>query len=269
MQVTWVWYSFLYWINPTFSNHLKFRWHHYKFCKGRAEVFRLPLYLGEWKLEIERIIAKNPKAIIPSQGHFGVLKMIAEQKIQYLVAFLESDKLQEGMIIFIEELNKLDANPNYLETLPLPNKNDSTGNNIPQNLQDEEPFALSETSKEEEEKEDANISLTGSDQINVRTYVIATQIYYELFRSSEEIFELKKSTHEYVKTIKSLFHVHDLSKHNMSRLKKFDYMKALKEKSGSRKGQLRPQLEQIANNRTVFGEDLAKYAAELIKKYFH
>jgi len=276
MQITWVWYSFLYWINPTFSNHLKFRWYHYKFCKGRAEVFRVQLYLGEWKLEIERIIAKNPKAIIPSHGHFAILEMIKHQKMQKIITFLESDNIKESIAVFIDELNELrNTNLGYLEMLPLPNTNDSARLkinelNIPQSNEDI-PAHQSEnmSSKEKLEVEVADTSFTNSDQINVRTYVIATQIYYELFQSFEEIYELKKSTHEYVKTIKSLFSVHNLPDHNMSKLKNFDYMKALKEKSASRKGQLRRQLGQIANNPSIFGEDIAKYAEGLIKQYFY
>ena len=269
MQITWVWYSFLYWISPTFSNHLKFRWHHYKFCKGRAEVFRVQLYLGEWKLEIERIIAKNPRAIIPSHGHFAILEMIKHQKIEKIVTFLESNNIEESLEVFIGELNKLkNTNLDYLETLPLPNTNDFNRSkinesNTPQSNEDE-----NSSLKEKLESENDNVSLN-SDQINVRTYVIATQIYYEIFLNSEDLYEMKKYTNEYVKTIKRLFPVRDLPDHNMSRLKNFDYTRTLKGKTGSSKGQLRRQLEQIVNNPSMFGEEIAKYAEYLIKKYLH
>jgi hypothetical protein len=274
MQIAWVYYSFLYWISPSFTNHLKFRWYHYKFCKGRAEVFRTQLYLGEWKLEIEKTIAKNPKAVIPSHGHFAILKMIKDQKIQKLLAFLESNDLKEGMAVFIEELNNLkNLNPDYLETLPLSNTNDSGGLNInelpiPQSTV-EIPDIQSESliSKQNLNEEDSNISLPNS-EINVRTYIIAIQIYYELYRSPEEIIQLKSYTNEYVKTIKKLFHVHNLPDHNISKLKRFDYMKALLEINASRKGQLRRQLEQIANNPSIFGADIAKHVEGLIKLHF-
>lgn len=167
------------------------------------------------------------------------------------------------------------TNLNYLETLPLPNTKDFAELkinelNTPQ-LKKESPVHQSESMplKKKLETEDTNTSFTNFDQINVRTYVIATHIYYELFRSPEDIYELKKSTHEYVKTMKSLFRVHNLSDHNISKLKRFDYMKALKEKTASRKGQLRRQLEQIVSNPSVFGEDIAKYAEGLIKQYFY
>jgi hypothetical protein len=64
---------------------------------------------------------------------------------------------------------------------------------------------------------------------------------------SYHYYELKKSNLEYIKTIESLFSVHNLSDNNISKYKSFDYMKALKEKNASRKGQLRPQLEQITH----------------------
>lgn len=273
MQIAWVYYSFLYWINPSFSNHLKFRWYHYKFCKGRAEVFRIQLYLGEWKLEIEKIIAKNPKAVIPSHGHFAILEMIKHQKIQKIITFLESDNLEESLAVFIEELNQQNnANSGDLETLPLPNINGPRGLKINE-LNTQESKEKVTAPQPEREKEDLKAEETNAfssfDKINVRTFVIAIQIYYELFRSSEEIYELKKSTNEYVKAIKNLFRVDNLPDHNISRLKGFDYMEALKEKTASRKGQLRRQLEQIKNNPSIFGEDIAKHAEGLIKQYFY
>jgi hypothetical protein len=274
MDIAWVWYGFRYWVNPSFFNHLRARWYHYKFCKGRAEVFRIQLYLGEWKQDIESILIKRPKAIIPSHGFFAILKMIEEKKVQKLVAFLDSENVKEGIAAFIEELKMLNStiNEHYLETLPALNKNDSSksNNNVIEtstpinNIPTTDEVTLN--SKESPDDEHV-VSAISTLEINARTYIIATQIYYELYRSRQEYLELKQSMPQYLIVIKQLFNA-NLS-NNISKLKSFDYQKILNENKATQKGQLRRQLEQIKNNPRLFSERVAMYVDNLLKKHFH
>jgi len=110
-------------------------------------------------------------------------------------------------------------------------------------------------------------SLPDPEKINARTYIIATQIYYELYRSKQEYLELKQSIAKYLEIIKQLFRVANLPD-NIHKHKNFDYKEVLKEITETRKGQLRRQFEQIVNNPSMFGEKIVQQVEDLLKKHF-
>lgn len=262
MEVAWVWYGFLYWINPSFTNHLKARWFHYKFCKGRAKVFLLQLYLGEWKLYIEKILQKRPGEVIPSHGLYAILKMIEEEKIQKIIVFLESEDVKLGIAAFIQELNVFNiADPSSLETL------NGQFDRSTIKKQVEVPLQSPDGLGQEDMLGENTFLYNNAEQINARTYVIATQIYYERYRSLQEYFELKQSLPKYIDVVKQLFNV-DSIPDNLSKYKNFDYRSVLKEKTEGRRGQLRRQLEQIIRNPHIFGEKVNINVEELLKAHF-
>lgn len=147
----WVWYSFLYWINPSFTNHLKFRWYHYKFCQKRAEVFLFQTYLEQWRNYIDEMLTKHPGKIIPSHGLHAILEIMRENKLEKLFAFLESQDIEQGTAIFIKELNGIN-------------------NSIPGNLNVSPPSKQDELSP---------AIISDAAEIHGRTWVIAMRIYYE------------------------------------------------------------------------------------------
>jgi hypothetical protein len=104
IKFAWVWFGMVYQWNSTFPNHLRYRWYHYKFCKGRAFVFSTWDYLDEWKNSIRERLQKYPGQIIPSHGLKAVLNRIETRQFHKVVAFLESEDADQGIDIFIQEL---------------------------------------------------------------------------------------------------------------------------------------------------------------------
>lgn len=189
----WVWYSFLYYINPSFTNHLKFRWYHYKFCQRRGEVFLVQLYLGQWRAYIENMLVKHPENIIPSHGLQAILEMIKENKIEKLLSFLESQNMETGMATFLKDLNTLNnIDPLTITILPQLNHGHNSDINDGTNK-----------SREITRSEDNNTELA----IHGRTWVIALHIHYQIFFSEEAYGELTYSRARYMEVIKALFRV--------------------------------------------------------------
>ena len=109
--------------------------------------------------------------------------------------------------------------------------------------------------------------LSKFDQIYTRTYVIATNIHYELHRTPAEYAELKKYTKGFEKVVKRLFHVDNLGD-NIKKHKHFDYIDVLRKGKSPQKGQLRIQLDQIINNPVIFEKDIRDHVKGLIEIHF-
>ena len=190
------------------------------------------------------MLVKHPEKIIPSHGLYAILEMIKEQKLKKVVAFLECDNVEQGIVTFIGELRILNkANPDYLEILPsLRETNSAVSVDSPSS-------PLSETV-----------------EINGRTWVIAMQIHYELYYSLAEYNTLKADRSKYIELIKKYFNVGKVT----TRYKDIDYnyLEILKTGSGSEKGQLRRQLKQIINSPSVLGEKIVNHVKDLLKNNF-
>lgn len=254
----WVYYSFLYWINPSLTNHLKFRWYHYKFCQRRGEVFLVQFYLGQWKEYMEDILTKHPEKIIPSHGLFAILYMMRENKLEELTSFLENQSIESAMATLIEILNTLnDKNPAKIATLS--NLNQPFITDPRENFFEEKESILSIG------KNTAEISSKFQD-IHGRTWVIALQIHYQLFISLSEYYLLTAIRAKYLEVIKATFRVDQVK--TKYRDIDYNYVEVLKKGTGSEKGQLLRQLKQIIANPSIFGDRIVEHVKEILNKTF-
>jgi hypothetical protein len=260
----------IYWLNPTFSNYLRSRWHHYRFCKGMAKVFILQQYLTTWEKDLQEIMAKRPGDQVHSYGYYALSKMMQEKPPpEKLVGFLECNDLPKGIDRLITELNHLqtkearDLEESLKMGVPAQGSQEKTPINEPKSISAEivqrtEPI-LEET---------ASSSVHAAPEVfATRVYVIAADIHHELYRTPKEYEELKASRSKYVEFIRQQFRVETLAG-TIYELRNFDFRPILKDKTETRKGQLRPQLEQIAKNPSIFGEKVSQHVQNLLKKYF-
>jgi hypothetical protein len=283
MEILWIWHGMKYWLNPTFSNYLKARWHHYKFCKGRANVFILHRYLDRWEEDLKDR-ADRPGDNVHSYGYYALWEMIKERPpSENLMEFLESEDLTKGIDQLILELNNLqiERTPENEGTTSALEENNSLGvlpavteiqaQKPAEVVTTDDPQAVSiETILPIEsilEEPGAPLSPAKLLSIDTRTYVIAADILHELYRTPVEYEELKRSRSNYVDFLKQQFRVERLAS-SVYKLRNFNYKAILKDKAGNRKGQLYPQLQQIIENPSIFGEKVSQHAADLLKKYF-
>jgi hypothetical protein len=283
MNTVWVWYGMKYWLNPTFSNHLKARWHHYKFCNARAKVFNPQRYLDRWQKDLQETIIKRPGDQVHSHGFHALLEMMKDKsRLRKMIEFLESKDLTKSIDELIRELNiyQIEEGPDAEESMKTKEENDSVGplaeiTEIPGQQSQEkiltEPKSFSaeilpRVEPIQEETAQAP-SHAGSETIVTRAYVIAADIHHELYRTSKEYEELKSSRPKYVEFLRQQFRVEKLAG-RIYELRNFDFRPILKDKTETRRGQLKPQLEQIAKNPSIFGEKVSQYVEDLLKKYF-
>lgn len=235
IKFAWVWFSLIYDWNPTFPNHLHYRWYHYKFCKGRAPVFSTRDYLEEWEKSIRERLLKYPGQIIPSHGLKAILNKLETRQFEKVIAFLESEYVHQGIDIFIQDLKRSESDE--------PIKNEIQEAEVPPNQSD------------------------NSDKIHTRAYVIALNIYYQIHNREDEYYPLTHSPAEYEERVNFLFHSKNLST-SLYKVIQFDYKKVLNNPANKGRGQLKRQFEQIINNPEVFNKDVDKRAKEIYDKHF-
>jgi len=234
IKFAWVWFSFVYDWNPTVPNHLRYRWYHYKFCKGRALVFSTRHYLEEWEKSIGERLRKYPGQIIPSHGLKAILNKMETSQFQEIIVFLESGDVDQGIDIFIQEL-KL-------------SENDEPLNN--------------------ERQEVVPSSQSGNSyDIHTRAYVIALNIYYQIHKKEDDYYPLTHSPAEYEEMINFLFRAKNLST-SLYKVIQFDYKKELNNPNKKSRGTLKRQFEQVINNPEVFNKEVIKRAKEIYDKHF-
>ncbi len=234
IKFAWVWLGIVYQWNSTFPNHLRYRWYHYKFCKGRALVFSTQDYLDEWENSIRERLQKYPGQIIPSHGLKAVLNRMQSRQFQKVVAFLESEDVDRGIDIFIQDLK-------------------SPENDVPIN------------NKSQETEAQSNLS-DSSDKIHTRTYVIALNIYYQLRNRENEYYPLTHSPAEYEEELGFHFQVKNFST-SLYKVIRFDYRKVLNDPENKGRNQLKKQFEQIINTPEVFNKEIIKRAKEIYEKH--
>ena len=102
----------------------------------------------------------------------------------------------------------------------------------------------------------------------VRTYVIATHIYLEINNNELHYETLVRDTTALKEFIVSKFKPSKLSD-RISNMKNFSYKKTLHGKNNdATKGQLKPQLKQIAANPQIFGKAVSSFAENIIRDHF-
>lgn len=235
IKFAWVWFGMVYQWNSTFRNHLRFRWYHYKFCKGRALIFSTQDYLNEWQSSILDRLIKYPGEIIPSFGLKAILNRMETGKFENIITFLESDDLNRGIDIFIKELN-------------------TPANLIPVN------YGTQET--------EPQLNQSGTHhKIDTRTFVIALNIYYQLHNREDQYKPLTYSPAQYEEMLRFVFQVKSFST-ALYKVIQFDYKTALNKPENKGRSQVKKQLEQIISTPEVFSKEIIKRAKEIHEKNF-
>lgn len=218
--------------NPSPVNYIKYRWSHFNFCKKGDPTITASLYLDnlfqEVKNETEKHRAVNKKSLT-----LAVIKKTLENKVlkqEMVVLFDKAEISNEDIYQFLSKI----AISNF------------TG---------------------QDEKELSTGSATAPD-LPARAYVIATHIYLEINNNELHYETLIRDTTALKEFITSKFKAHKLSG-RIADMKNFSYKKILQGKNNDgAKGQLKPQLKQVAANSQVFGKNVSLFAENILKSYF-
>ena len=220
-------------LNPTPQTFLKFRWSHFHFCKKADPSITASLYLDnlvdELNYEAIKITAVNKKSLTTA-----VIKKVLQNKQtkQNLIALFEKSEVQNADI------------KHFLNTVASINLSNNT-----------------------QEKNESVQTVTSPD-FPVRTYVIATHISLEINNNELHYETLIRDTSALKEFIISKFNASKLSD-RISDMKNFSYKKILQGKNNdAAKGQLKPQLKQVATNPGLFGKSVSDFAENILKSHF-
>lgn len=119
------------------------------------------------------------------------------------------------------------------------------------------PVAVDAESRKEE---------PAGDNFYSRTYVIATQLYFERAGKAAEYETLVRQRAELEKFIIGHFKARQLPG-TLSKWRGHSYKKILEGHKSSRKGQLKPLFRQIIDHPEVFGADVSAYAQQVFHQY--
>ena len=156
------------------------------------------------------------------------------RQFEKVVAFLESENVDRGIDIFIQDLKSPEND------VPINNK--SLGTEAQSNQSD------------------------FPDKIHTRTYVIALNIYYQLRNRENEYYPLTHSPAEYEEELSFLFQVKNFST-SLYKVIRFDYRTVLNNPENKGRNQLKKQFEQIINTPEVFNKEIIKRAKEIYEKH--
>lgn len=109
---------------------------------------------------------------------------------------------------------------------------------------------------------------SGGRPLNARTYVIAVQLYFELEGKEAEFEALSRRLPELTNFIRERFRVEKLPG-RLDDFKAYSYKEGLKERSSSKRGQLRTPFKQIVQHPEIFGKAIAERAREILERHFH
>jgi hypothetical protein len=219
-------------MSPTPLNYIRSRQSHYFFCKKTDPTLTPDLYLSNLTDEISHETAKLTTV----------------------------NKKSLTLALFKRILN----NPNQKKALShLFAKEDLTESEISVFLN-----SLSDNSKGSETSNGNSSDKPGNIDLPVRTYLIASHIYLELHHNELHYESLIRDTSAMEEFIKTTFRADHLSK-RLAEMKNFNYKNILKLKNNSAAtGQLKPQFKQISSNPEIFGEDVSRFASNVLSESF-
>ena len=241
----WLAASYLYNFNPSLYNYINFKFYHFQFCSKEDSTITASLYLDNLVGEIKNEIAVQ-KSVNKKSLTLAVIKRILENKEakQQMISLFEKKHNvvnKEEIKQFLNQVNPLINAPNQPELINQP-----------------ESIAQSEQISDKDE------TVAISD-FPVRTYVIATHMYLELNNNELHYETLIRDTTALKEFITAKFKANKIPA-RIADMKSFSYKKILSAKNNSSAiGQLKPQIEQIAFNPTIFGEDVSAYAESVLK----
>jgi hypothetical protein len=229
----WAIQGLLYDLNPSPSNYVRFKWYHFHFCKKDDPTISASLYLDNLLKEVKNDVTEH-KSVNKKSLTLAVIKKILEnnEAKREMIALFENKQTDLNEVIK-QFLNKVSSSINSSTTL----------------------------------LEDLDKNLTTS-VFPVRTYLIATHIYLEINHNELHYETLVRDITALKEFITAKFGAQRISG-RIADMKSFSYKKILigKNNEGA-KGQLKPQLKQIATNPEVFGEPVSAFAEDILKQYF-
>lgn len=242
----WLALSYLYSFNPSLHNYISFKFYHFQFCSKDDPTITACLYLDNLFGEIKNEIAEQ-KLVNKKSLTLGVIKRV-----------LENDEAKQQMILLFEKKHNV---VNKEEIKQFLNQVNSLLNSPtqPEQVNQPEPIAQLEQIKDEAGAIAADFP--------VRTYVIATHMYLELNNNELHYETLIRDTTALKEFITAKFKVSRIAG-RIADMKNFSYKKILQSKSaGSAKGQLIPQIKQIAGNPQIFGKDVSAFAENILQEH--
>jgi hypothetical protein len=108
----------------------------------------------------------------------------------------------------------------------------------------------------------------GGRPLNARTYVIAVELCFELEGKDAEFAALSRHLPELTNFIRERFGIEKLPG-RLEDFKAYSYKQGLKERSSSKRGQLRTPFKQIVQHPEIFGKAIADRAREILERDFH
>lgn len=242
----WLTLSFLYNFNPSLYNYIKFKFHHFQFCSKGDPTITASLYIDNLAGEIKNEIAEQ-KSINKKSLTLAVIKRI-----------LENNEAKQQMILLFEKkrdpVNKEEIKQFLNQVNFLLNVSTESGPIAQEQIVQPEPII----------NKDAPFAIA---DFPIRTYVIATHIYLEINNNELHYETPIRDTTALKEFISAKFKPGKIPG-RIEEMKNFSYKKLLQSKSAvSAKGQLIPQIKQIAVNPQIFGKDVSAFAENIIKEH--
>lgn len=189
----WLWQSIKYDLKPTPENFIKFKWHHFVFCRNEDRTISPSLYLNSLLDEIRNELAKH-KSVNKKSLTLSVIQNILQNpgtKKEMTILFEATQVSDEAIKAFL--------------------------NNI----------TADQTNKEET---DLDAGENKADSFHTRTYIIATHLYFEINNDESQYYTLMQDTQAFKKFLEQTFQATNLSG-RLSKLKSFSYKHVLKGKN--------------------------------------
>jgi hypothetical protein len=229
----WAIQGLLYDLNPSPYNYVRFKWHHFHFCKKDDPTISASLYLDNLLQEVKNDVTEH-KSVNKKSLTLAVIKKILEnnEAKREMIALFENERndLNEAIKQFLNKVSgSINSSTTVLENL----HKDITTSEFP-----------------------------------VRTYLIATHIYLQINHNELHYETLVRDIRALKEFITAKFGAQKISG-RITDMKSFSYKKILAGKNNEgAKGQLKPQLKQIALNPEVFGKPVSAFAENILKQYF-
>jgi hypothetical protein len=231
----WAVLSLLYDLHPSPYNYIKFKYYYFHFCRRDDPTIIASLYLDNLAGEIKNNIAKE-SSVNKKSLTLAVIKKILEnnEAKQEFVALLEKQPtaINDEIKQFLDRVSALIHN-------------------------------LSSEKEQITVKEEIQPVAV----LPARAYVIATHMYLELNNNELHYETLIRDTTALKEFITYRFKAGKISG-RIADMKNFSYKKILSGKNNTgAKGQLLPQIEQIAANPEIFGADVSAFAGNILEEY--
>jgi hypothetical protein len=220
-------------LNPSPFNYLRFKWHHFHFCKKDDPTISASLYLDNLLEEVKYDVLEH-KSVNKKSLTLAVIKKILEnnEAKREMIALFENKQTDLNEVIK-QFLNKVSASINSSTAV----------------------------------LEDLDKGLA-TVEFPVRTYLIATHIYLEINHNELHYETLVRDITALKEFITAKFGAQKISG-RIADMKSFSYKKILAGKNNEgAKGQLKPQLKQIAANPSVFGKAVSAFTENILREHF-